>query len=172
MYHKKRQWKDIWRCHNQNLKLFFDWLCTQLTTFYLQGILVSEKSYSKSDFKILKNRVQCEREAAEPIKANNKSLHCTVLGIQWFLVQKAAGTRSVWPSTVSEAEWNHYWHVQYSFCHKDPFCSASSKLLPIISHPGDGLVAEPSSLSSSAAYLLNNPCRGGLKTQHDNLNMT
>lgn len=125
----------------------------------------------KSGSKILKNSVQNVRPQNQS-RPKIRSRLCTVLGVQWVLVQKAAGTRSVWPSTVSEAECNHYWRVQYSFCHKDPFFSASSKLLPIISHPGEGLVAEPSSLSSSAAYLLNNPCRRGLKTQHDNLNMT
>lgn len=44
-----------------------------------------------------------------------------------------SGTRSVWPSTLSAAACNDYWHGQYSFCHRDPLCAASSKLLAISS---------------------------------------
>lgn len=59
-----------------------------------------------------------------------------------ILVQEAVGTSSLWLLTLSEAECNHYRQVQYSLRHRDRFFSASFKLLPIISRPGEAPVAD------------------------------
>lgn len=53
-----------------------------------------------------------------------------------------SGTRSVWPLTRSAAACNDYWHVQYSFCHRDPLRAASSKLLAISSQPEKARAAD------------------------------
>lgn len=67
----------------------------------------------------------------------HKELALYSIGNTVILAQEAAGTRSVWPLTLSEAECNHYRHVQYSLCHRIPFFLASSKLLPITICPGE-----------------------------------
>lgn len=59
-----------------------------------------------------------------------------------ILAQEAAGTRSVRPLTPSEAECNQSRHVQYSLRHCVPFFPASSKLLPVTSHPGEAPAAD------------------------------
>lgn len=91
---------------------------------------------------------QCESEAAEltpspphihaptnPRLEQHKEMPLYSVGNTVSLAQKAAGTSSIWPLTPSEAKCNHYRHVQFSLCHCAPLFPASSKLLPIISHP-------------------------------------
>lgn len=120
------------------------WLCTKLQPLTPGNTcLCSTSAYSRCNWRELNlifrywQAVTVWKWGCSACLEQHKELALYSVGNTVILVQEAAGTRSVWPLTLSEAESNHYRHVQYSLCHQVPFFLASSKLLPITIRPGE-----------------------------------
>lgn len=110
---------------------------------------------------------QCESEAVEQARSNTRRWHCTVLGIQsvWRRELPAHAQSDLWPFLKQNVITTD---MSSTLC-----ATASLSFLPALSccpssvvlekHQQQITPAEPSSLSSSAAYLPNSPCKGDSK---------